>query len=73
MDKNTLKLLKRLFYETKDVLSNVFSKENLSVFILPVESEVLDANRLPVVWELWSRAVHDSCHFISDYELQILL
>ena len=47
-------------------------KQNLTVIILPVVRKVLNANWLPVVSHLASRAVYDLCDFVRYHKLKIL-
>lgn len=47
-------------------------KENLIFLIKPIESEINDSNRLPMVRDLSPRTVDDVRHLVSDNKLQVL-
>ena len=47
-------------------------KENLFLVILPVESQILYTDGIPVICQLHSCSIYDSLHFIWNNEFQIL-
>lgn len=60
MNKDTFPLLRSNFYEIKDVLCSliVLIEKNLAFDILPKEGEIDDAKSLPLVLDLFARAVN---------------
>jgi len=67
-------LLGCLFDEVENLNCNlvVVVKEQLSVVIQPVESQILDANLSPLVLQLATCAIHDVRDLVHGQKLQIL-
>lgn len=67
-------VLKSLVHELVNFVWDflLFVEQDLFLVVLPVESEVLHSNAVPVVCKLHSCGVHDSLHFVGDDELEVL-
>ena len=74
MNKNAIELLRRLIYKVLDLKSHlvVLIKEQLSVVIKPVESQVFDSDGSPLILELSTGTVDDMGNLIHSKELQVL-
>ena len=74
MNKYAIEFLRRLIYKVLDLESHliVFIKEQLSVVIKPVESQIFDSDGGPLVLELSTGTVHDMGNLIHSKELQVL-
>lgn len=74
MNEHALTLFRGHLDEIKDVLGRlvVLIEEDLALNVLPEESEVDDAESLPLILDLFARAVDDSGNFVHLNEVEIL-
>jgi len=63
-----------LVYEFVNFIGDFFGlvEQGLLLIVLPVESQVLDANSLPKIAQLSPRSVDHPSHLVSNYKLKIL-
>lgn len=53
----------------------ISAKRNLDYLVVrlqPVQSQITNSNRFPVVADLLSRSINDMCHFIRNEEFEVL-
>ena len=72
--KNSIVLISCLVDEVLNLVCHlvIFIKEELTIVIQPVERQILDPNRGPLVLQLTASAVHNMGYLIDCQELQIL-
>lgn len=73
MDDDTIVELQGVIDKLEDLITeSCVNLNEVLFFISPVESEVLNPNRGPMVGDLVARAVYDSFHLVHRYEFEVL-
>lgn len=67
-------ILERLVHKLVDLIRDLFLlvEQDLFFIVLPVQSEVLHSNAVPVIGKLHSRRINDPLDFIWNDKLKVL-
>lgn len=74
LDKDTFMIFDSFIHKVENFIRYLFSlvKQNLLLVILPIESQVLNIDTIPVIVELHTSSIHNSLNLVRNYEFEVL-